>query len=227
MTERSVGNAIAEAGTLAGNVYDKYGSTNPIARRLMAGFLGAFDDLVRRTGARDGYEVGCGEGQLAVRLAALGLDVRASDIAPSIVDSARRRASEHGAAVAFETASVHDLSAPRDAAELVVCCEVLEHLEAPERALETLCAVASPWLLASVPREPLWCLANLARGKYLRRLGNTPGHLNHWSRRSFLRFLGRRTQIVDYRLPFPWTMVLCHTRARHLNDVPPPIVGAQ
>ena len=41
-----------------------------------------------------------------------------------------------------------------DSAELVVCCEVLEHLEHPEAALATLASLARPWLIASVPREP-------------------------------------------------------------------------
>ena len=38
-------------------------------------------------------------------------------------------------------------------------------------------------LLVSVPREPLWRALNVARGAYLRELGNTPGHVNHWSKR--------------------------------------------
>ena len=49
--------------------------------------------------------------------------------------------------------------------------------------------VASRWLLVSVPREPLWRGLNMARGAYLRDLGNTPGHLNHWSKRAFVSLL--------------------------------------
>ena len=39
-------------------------------------------------------------------------------------------------------------------------------------------------LLVSVPREPLWRGLNMARGAYMRDLGNTPGHVNHWSKRA-------------------------------------------
>ena len=38
-----------------------------------------------------------------------------------------------------------------------------------------------------MPREPLWRGLNMARGAYLKDLGNTPGHVNHWSKRSFHR----------------------------------------
>ena len=39
--------------------------------------------------------------------------------------------------------------------------------------------------------------------------GNTPGHVNHWTKRGFLRLLsscGFQTDIV--KSPLPWTMVL-------------------
>jgi SAM-dependent methyltransferase len=193
-----------------GNVYDKYGTSNPVARRLMAGFLGSFDRLVERTGAREAHEVGCGEGELAIQLARRGLKVRGTDAFPQVLEEARRRAAAAGVAIDFEAIPVEQLEAERDGAELVVCCEVLEHLDDPERALEVLAALARPWLIASVPREPLWRALNLARLSYVRDFGNTPGHLNHWSKGDFVRFLTRRFEVVEVVSPLPWTMVLCH-----------------
>jgi 2-polyprenyl-3-methyl-5-hydroxy-6-metoxy-1,4-benzoquinol methylase len=196
----------AEAG---GNVYDKYSSLHPIERRLVSGFLAQLDQLVERTGAGEAHEVGCGEGELALRLAARGLRVRGSDAYAEVIGEARRRAAAVGAEIDYETKPVEELDPGRDAAELVVCCEVLEHLDDPEVALETLAELAQPWLIVSVPREPVWRALNLARLKYVRDLGNTPGHLSHWSRGAFLRFLGRRLDLVEVRNPLPWTMALC------------------
>jgi ubiquinone/menaquinone biosynthesis C-methylase UbiE len=192
-----------------GNVYDKYGTTNPIERRLVQGFLGRLERLVDRTGAREAHEIGCGEGELSVRLARRGLAVRGTDVSSEVIVEARRRAAEAGVDVEFRAAGVEALDVDGDAAELVVCCEVMEHLDYPEAALETIARLASPWAIVSVPREPLWRALNLARLAYLSDLGNTPGHLNHWSRRSFVRFLERRLEVLEVEAPLPWTMALC------------------
>jgi 2-polyprenyl-3-methyl-5-hydroxy-6-metoxy-1,4-benzoquinol methylase len=197
---------VAEGG---GNVYDKYGTSNPIARRLMTGFLARLDRLVERTGAQEAHEVGCGEGELAIRLAKRGLRVRGTDAFPQVLEEARRRSSAAVVEIEFEAAPVETLDPSRHAAELVVCCEVLEHLEDPERALDVLAGLARPWLIASVPREPLWRALNLARLSYVGQLGNTPGHLNHFSKREFVRFLTRRFEVVRVVSPLPWTMALC------------------
>ena len=195
-----------------GNVYDKYASANPIERRLVGGVLSAFDSLTERSGARAAHEVGCGEGELARRLARGGVEVRGTDAFPAVIETARERADGEGLRIQFEARAVQELDPEHDRAELVVCCEVLEHLPDPDAALARLAELARPWLLVSVPREPLWRALNLARLAYVGDLGNTPGHVNHWSRRSFLRWLGERVEVVDARSPLPWTMALCRAQ---------------
>jgi 2-polyprenyl-3-methyl-5-hydroxy-6-metoxy-1,4-benzoquinol methylase len=202
-----------EAAEAGGNVYDKYGTSNPVARRLMAGFMSQLDELVERTGARDAHEVGCGEGELAIRLAQRGIRMRGTDAFPQVLEEARRRAVAAGVEIDFEATPVEELDPGHHGAELIVCCEVLEHLTDPERALEVLAGLARPWLIASVPREPLWRALNLARLSYVGDLGNTPGHLNHWSKRDFVRFLTRRFEVIEVRSPTPWTMVLCRVQS--------------
>jgi 2-polyprenyl-3-methyl-5-hydroxy-6-metoxy-1,4-benzoquinol methylase len=197
---------------VGGNIYDKYGTSNPVARRLMAGFTRRLDELVERTGASEAHEVGCGEGELAIRLARRGLRVRGTDAFPGVLEEARRRARAAGVEIEFEASPVEELDLEGHAAELIICCEVLEHLEDPQRALEVLAGLARPWLIASVPREPLWRALNLARLSYVGDLGNTPGHLNHWSRAGFVRFLTSRLEVIDLRSPTPWTMALCRAR---------------
>ena len=91
--------------------------------------------------------------------------------------------------------------------DLVLAIEVLEHVPFPELALAELARVARRDLVVSVPREPIWCAANLARGKYVRDLGNTPGHINHWGKKAFAELVGRRFRVRAVHSPFPWTMV--------------------
>ena len=68
--------------------------------------------------------------------------------------------------------------------------------------------VASGYLLVSVPHEPLWRGLNVARGAYVKDLGNTPGHINHWTKRGFVAMLARHGDVIEARSPFPWTMLL-------------------
>ena len=75
--------------------------------------------------------------------------------------------------------------------DLATAIEVLEHVPEPEATLAEMARVARRRLLVSVPREPLWRGLNVARGAYLRELGNTPGHVNHWSKRAFAALLSR------------------------------------
>jgi 2-polyprenyl-3-methyl-5-hydroxy-6-metoxy-1,4-benzoquinol methylase len=92
--------------------------------------------------------------------------------------------------------------------DVAAAIEVLEHVPDPEHTVAEMARVASGWLLVSVPREPLWRGLNMARGAYLKELGNTPGHLNHWSKRSFVKLLSKHGDVVQARSPFPWTMLL-------------------
>ena len=95
-----------------------------------------------------------------------------------------------------------------DEFDVATAIEVLEHVPDPGHTVAEMARVAERHLLVSVPREPLWRALNLARGAYVRQLGNTPGHLNHWSRRSFVELLGRHGEVTEVRSPLPWTMLL-------------------
>jgi 2-polyprenyl-3-methyl-5-hydroxy-6-metoxy-1,4-benzoquinol methylase len=202
----------ADPAIAGGNFYPKYTARNPIARMLVDRFQATLLDLARRSGARQVHEVGCGEGFLSTMLAEHGFVVRGSDIAAPAIVAARRRAAERSLSATFRVADLHDLTPEVDGAELVVCCEVMEHLPDPERGLEVLARLARPHLIVSVPREPLWRLLNIARGRYWRDLGNTPGHLQHWSTTAFVALLERHVEVRLVRTPLPWTMALCRQR---------------
>lgn len=200
--------AVADRGEVSanvlGNVYDKYGTKNPIARAMMRSFLHAVGELAGRAPPRSVLEVGCGEGHLAQRLMA---ELRPARFAACDV-SLERVIADADPRIEFEVASIYDLPHPTRSFDLVVCCEVLEHLEEPKRALNELCRVTAGRLLVSTPREPLWRCLNLARGKYLAELGNTPGHIQHFSTRGLVQLLEQRARVLACRQPIPWTVLL-------------------
>jgi len=194
-----------------GNTFDKYGSTNPVVRRLMAGFEGTLERLFEQAAPESVLDVGCGEGVLTFKWAqALGDEpVLGIDLADPKLEAewtTRRRPNLEFRAMPPE--DLRDLPFPDASFDLATAIEVLEHVPDPERSLAEMARVAARHLLVSVPREPLWRALNVARGAYLRGLGNTPGHVNHWSKRSFVQMAGRHGDVVEAHSPFPWTMLL-------------------
>ena len=191
-----------------GNTYDKYGSSNPVVKRLMAGFHGTLDELWARAAPESILDVGCGEGVLtlewAERLGArrvVGIDL--DD--PKLRAEWEKRSRPN---LEFRVEEATSLSFEDDSFDMACATEVLEHVPEPEATLAEMARVARRHLLVSVPREPLWRGLNMARGAYLRDLGNTPGHVNHWSKRAFTSLLSRYGTVEQARSPFPWTMVL-------------------
>jgi 2-polyprenyl-3-methyl-5-hydroxy-6-metoxy-1,4-benzoquinol methylase len=204
---------VVEEGVIAGNVENKYESHNPIARRLMQGFLDAVTELAAQSDCTSALEVGCGEGKLAIHLkSVLGLDIRGTDFSPQILAQARINAARAGIDVPFELLDLNHAEIDAPVADLVVCCEVLEHLPDPEASLRQIARAAERALVLSVPREPLWRVLNIARGKYWSALGNTPGHLQHWSQSGFVELVSRHMEVVEVRAPLPWTVVLARPR---------------
>jgi 2-polyprenyl-3-methyl-5-hydroxy-6-metoxy-1,4-benzoquinol methylase len=203
---------IAEVPT--GNTYDKYGSSNPGVRRLMARFEDDLDALWERARPDSILDVGCGEGILTEAWADRLEDGRVVGV--DLDDPGLRAEWESRRRANLEFRAHEATSLPYSAGEfdMATAIEVLEHVPDPQATLAEMARVAGRWLLVSVPREPLWRVLNVARGAYWGSLGNTPGHVNHWSKRGFLSLLFRYGTVEEARSPFPWTMLLVSVAPR-------------
>jgi 2-polyprenyl-3-methyl-5-hydroxy-6-metoxy-1,4-benzoquinol methylase len=198
----------ATADVPTGNTFDKYGSENPVVRRLMTGFHATLDELWGEAAPSCVLDVGCGEGVLTAQWAERLHDGRVVGIDlddPKLRAEWEKRSRPN---LEFRAEEATSLSFADDEFDLACAIEVLEHLPEPEATVAEMARVARRHLLVSVPREPLWRALNLARGAYLRRLGNTPGHVNHWSKQAFVSLLSRYGTVEEARSPFPWTMLL-------------------
>jgi SAM-dependent methyltransferase len=194
-------------GTVTGNTYDKYGTTNPVARRLQSGFERTLHELFTQAAPQTLLDVGCGEGVLVEQWAksipgrVVGIDLEDPQLQ---AEWAKRQVPN----LEYRIMKAENLPFADGEFEVASAIEVLEHVPEPEHTVAEMARCASKYLLVSVPREPLWRGLNMARGAYLKDLGNTPGHLNHWSKRSFVSLLSQHGTVVEARSPFPWTMLL-------------------
>jgi len=191
------------AATPTGNTYDKYGTTNGLEQRMMRGFMSSLDDMLGGLAPRRILEIGVGEGHVMTRLRErfpgipmVGLDLPDE----ALSDDWRAR----GLPCMFGDATT--LPFPDDSFDLVLAIEVLEHVPTPDHALTELARVCSGTFIGSVPFEPIWRAGNIARRRYVKDWGNTPGHVNHWTRWGFRKFVGTRFHVQQVRSPLPWTM---------------------
>lgn len=208
-----VSGGLQEDGIVVGNTYDKYNSGNPIVRWMMQGFARNLSELVTKASPQSIHEVGCGEGYWTLKWDKEGITAKGSDFSNQVIEIAKLNARKQGGDdKIFKVGSIYDLHPTTDSADLLVCCEVLEHLEDPEEGLRALQKTVSKHLIVSVPREPIWCILNMARGKYLANFGNTPGHIQHWTSAGFVKLISQYFDVVEVRKPFPWTMLLCRPK---------------
>jgi ubiquinone/menaquinone biosynthesis C-methylase UbiE len=208
--ETRQGSAPETVGVVIGNHTHKYTARNPAIRllteRWVANLDRVFGQVSRdRSGppAERALEVGCGEGVIAARMQRRWDQVVALDLPDAGLRADWRRLP----GPRFLHASAHQLPFGDDQFDVVVAAEVLEHLPDPVRGLKEMARVGRRHLVLSVPREPVFRSCNLVAGRYVRDLGNTPGHLNHWSKPGFVRFVSRVAEVRVVTSPFPWTTI--------------------
>jgi SAM-dependent methyltransferase len=200
--------ALETEGIVIGNHTQKYTARNPgirwLTERWVANLDGVFQQIAAAPATVDrALEVGCGEGVIADKLQRRFGEVVALDL-----PDAGLRADWRGYdGPRFLHADAHRLPFEDDRFDVVVAAEVLEHLPDPHKGLQEMARVGRRHLVLSVPQEPIFRSCNLVAGRYVRDLGNTPGHLNHWTRRGFVRFVSQVAEVREVTSPFPWTTI--------------------
>jgi 2-polyprenyl-3-methyl-5-hydroxy-6-metoxy-1,4-benzoquinol methylase len=190
--------------------YKKHTHRNPIQRLLLWNFFRNFLNLTAAKKVDSILDVGCGEGFTLNRLREKGIGKKLEGIEYS------KTAIELGHKMYPDTkikqGNIYRLPYKDNAFDLVLCTEVLEHLDKPEDGLKELVRVSKKYLVISVPNEPFFMFAQLVRGKNWSRLGNDIEHINHWTMFGFPQFVkknaGAKVKILAKRFPFAWAMLL-------------------
>ena len=184
---------------------DKYTKKRIIGKFLVANFFKIIEKNIP-TDIKNVVEVGCGAGYSTQELKSFlnpGVKFSACDIDPELVLLAKKRNPD----VSCEVGSIYKLPYLDHSFDLVICLEVVEHLEDPEGALSELARISNKYVIISTPNEPLWRILNVLRGKYWRHFGNTPGHINHWSKSGLRKLVFKYFDIIAVKNPIPWTVI--------------------
>jgi ubiquinone/menaquinone biosynthesis C-methylase UbiE len=190
---------------------EEYESQNPISRFLL-------DNLFKNISRIKPYlkpgskllEVGCGMGISSLTLNEMlpGHDFEASEVDEAFV----QKMLESNFPLKVTQESVFDLIRKDKSVDCIFFLEVMEHIDHYEKALSELFRVSSGFVVISVPNEPLWRILNMMRGKYISSLGNTPGHINHWSPRTMTNLISQYGDVFGVYLPIPWIVIFANLR---------------
>jgi len=173
----------------------KYESKNPVKNYLINCFKKKILDLVISTGAKKVLDVGCGEGYLLSYLDSRITDwqVEGFDIEAEVVSQAAQKLPS----VTLKVKSIYDSGYPTEEFDLVLCNEVLEHLERPTEALSELKRLSHKWVILSVPNEPYFSICS-----------NSKDHCNKWSKNEFVNLVSKYFKVIKVVTSFPWTIAL-------------------
>jgi len=187
--------------------FQKHQHRNPIQRYLIDNFYEEFFKMIKRANPEKILDVGCGEGVTLNRIKQMKIGKKLEGV--DNFDEAIKIGKETFPDLTLKKADIYDLPYKDNSFDMVLCNEVLEHLEKPQHAIKELMRVSNRYLLLSVPNEPWFQLANFLRGRHITRLGNHPEHIQHWSHTQFEKFLKKnKLKIRDKKLPFAWTLLL-------------------
>ncbi len=184
--------------------HKKYNSKNPLQRFLISQFLKSINTLISKTDSKTLLDIGSGEGfVLEAILKNNDLQATALDSNENALIELKKRIPN----VQIKNGYIEHLPYKDNRFDLVVCCEVLEHLQEPELALKELKRVGKKFVL-SVPNEPWFSSMNLIRGRHIGNFGCHPEHIQKWSAKNFVNFVKKDLKIIKIKKSFPWTIIL-------------------
>jgi len=184
----------------------KYENSNLISKFLVDNYFKSVAKLIALTiEANTAHEIGIGEGRSTMRLKQLVPNLSGSEFVEKLVPVAQKNNPD----LYIFQESAYELKYDEKSVDLVLLLEVLEHLDYPAFALEEIDRISKKYLIVGVPNEPLWCILNVCRLKYIKDLGNTPGHINHWSKKSIIKLIQKKFgKVLAVESPIPWTIIL-------------------
>jgi 2-polyprenyl-3-methyl-5-hydroxy-6-metoxy-1,4-benzoquinol methylase len=153
-------------------------------------------------------DMGCGIGILSAIISQNfpSAKVTGFDISNEVVKSARLLSPS----ISFYVGNIYSLPHCKESFDMVICLEVLEHLDRPETIIDNIARLCKKYAIFSIPNNWKFRAVNVIRFKYLERKGSTPNHKNEWTKEEFSSLLSPYFKINDVStVAGVWLQFLC------------------
>jgi 2-polyprenyl-3-methyl-5-hydroxy-6-metoxy-1,4-benzoquinol methylase len=184
---------------------EKHTNQHPISKFFLNNFKQLLLEQVKKLHPESILDVGAGEGFTLEMFRQANIGKKLEGI--EYMDDALKLAKKLHPKVTIKKGTIYELPYKANSFDLIICTEVMEHLEEPEKALAELKRVTKKYLIISVPNEPLFTIQRIFRGKNVLKLGAHPEHIQHWSSGAFEKFVASQCTVKDAKTPLPWTMI--------------------
>lgn len=187
--------------------FEKHTSKNPLQKLFIENFYKNLIKLAKPLNPITVLDAGCGEGITLNKLIENGVGDKLEGVDYS--DLAITLSKKINPQLNIRHGSVYSLPYEDNSFDLVICTEVLEHLDDPKKGLKEIIRASKKYLILTVPNEPWFTYQRILRGKNILHFGAHPEHIQHWTVGKFKKFIRENgLKIKKVRLPFAWTMML-------------------
>ena len=184
---------------------EKHTTENPVSKFFLNNFKQLLLEQVKKLNPNSVLDVGAGEGFHLEMFRQNKIGKKLEGI--EYMDEALLLAKQMHPKVTIKKGDIYKLPYQANSFDVVICTEVLEHIEDPTAALTELVRVSRKYLILTVPNEPLFTIQRILRGKNVLKLGAHPEHIQHWTSGSFEKLVAKQCTIIDSKTPLPWTMI--------------------
>lgn len=187
-----------------GNI-EKYKTKNPLKFFIIKKFIENILTEVENKNPGKILDIGGGEGILAELIEKkLNKKVNILDIDKEDIFFAKKYFNK---TVIY--GNLYNLPFLSNSYDMVICLEVLEHIENLEKSLEEIKRISSKNIILSVPNSFLFRIGNIVSFKNLRRLGESPDHKNYFNIKKINSLISQYFTVEKIICSSVWIIIIC------------------